>query len=86
MAEPLKFNINEEVKVKLTARGREIWWAYTEANRPFDPTRAVLQMKEDVEGWSTWQLWELMRIFGPHMFNGCIIPFEDNVIQIPIPE
>ena len=63
----MKFNINDNVRVKLTDFGRSVhkqnsvdtWnecgqhWPYT-----------YYAPKEDAEGWSVWQLWVLMKEFG----------------------
>lgn len=78
-----EFNVNEKVRVKLTARGRELhrknhegFWQGSGFAPGYEP------VPEDAAGWSEWQLWELMREYGPHMYNGCKVPFE-TTIQIP---
>jgi hypothetical protein len=35
--------------------------------------------EEDAEGWSKWQLWSLMSLFGPCMHMGCDVPFETDM-------
>lgn len=67
----LPFNINDNVRVKLSPYGHSILLAnylklvshYSEDKRPF-PYRAP---NEDAEGWSTWQMWCLMRALGEHV-------------------
>jgi hypothetical protein len=77
----MKFNVNDEVRVKLTSFGRSIhrlqWEAREQSVREL--LGAYEPPIEDSEGWSTWQLWELMHSFGAHCFNGCIIPFEMQI-------
>jgi hypothetical protein len=75
----MKFNINHKVRVKLTDNGRGILsrkeHAFSEA---FDlPAKEPLV--REVDGWSEWQLWDLMREFGPHIYNGCKVPFETEI-------
>ncbi len=82
------FNINNYVLVKLTPVGRELHhkeWLDTQAQlrakggSGFDYVPPV----EDSEGWSQWQLWDLMHIFGKHLFNGCKVPFETTIKVLP---
>lgn len=80
----MTFNINDKVKVQLTELGRRILddqhWALEsrfQAVKQFgryDP-------KDDSEGWSEWQLWELMNKFGGHLGNGRPLPFH-TIIRI----
>ncbi|MBR1230243.1 hypothetical protein JQ600_35700 [Bradyrhizobium sp. AUGA SZCCT0176] len=76
----MKFNINNEVKVRLTESGRRIhraqWDQLGITSFPYQPP------KEDSRGWSKWQLWCLMRDFGPHLNNGFDPPFKTE-IDIP---
>jgi hypothetical protein len=78
------FNVNDKVRVRLTARGREILRQQREelyrgiGKKP--PPHAG--PKEDADGWSEWQLWELMDAFGHHVHLGCDVPFE-TTIDIP---
>jgi len=77
----MKFNINDNVRVKLTDRGRfllekehyEFYEKYKLAERPYTSP------KEDEEGWSTWQLWILMNHLGKYCTMGCEMPFETNI-------
>ena len=64
----MKFNINNLVKVKLTDQGKRIL-----GNIPLSLP------EEDESGWSEWQLWHLMSVFGNDIYNGCILPFEINI-------
>lgn len=83
----IEFNINNNVRVKLTDAGRAIVRADREETNAAirnngGTSEMPLTVKEDEHGWSTWQLWSLMQTFGPHVGLGCVMPF-DAVIQIP---
>jgi len=83
------FNVNEIVRVRLTEHGRKI---HRERYRKFN-SRLPLTAKnkytpprEDSEGWSRWQLWALMEIFGEHCGLLKTEPFEgiiEFVLQQP---
>lgn len=68
MRKLLKFNINEYVWVQLNERGKQI----------LGDTRKYTAT-EDADGWSRWQLWDLMATFGPHIYLGCLMPFETTI-------
>jgi len=77
-----KFNINNSVKVKLTEKGRTIYYNRdVELNKFYGKEVIKPRLpKEDKDGYFQIQLWELMRLYGPHMFNGCEQPFETEII------
>lgn len=52
------FNMNERVQVQLTDHGRKIY------QDQLDAIGSKASKKEDSNGWSTWQLWDLMSVFG----------------------
>ena len=60
----MKFNINNDVKVKLNDKGRKI---------------TNFTVKEDKDGWSKWQLWDLMSTFGKYISLGCATPFDTEI-------
>ncbi len=74
-------NVNDEVRVKLTARGRELHRKEHEyLFNPWDGEVPTYRPPvEDIDGWSTWQLWRLMQCFGPRMGNGIPVPFETTM-------
>lgn len=80
-ATSFKFNINNYVKVKLTEKGKNIIENYY-SNIPQLENHSRPLPKEDENGWSKWQMWDLMSMFGDKMFNGCDVPFETE-IEIP---
>lgn len=76
----MKININDNVRVKLTDTGREVLKKnHNLLNKRTGAHLPYLPPIEDADGWSTWQLWSLMRDFGPHIYNGCRIPFETEI-------
>ena len=71
------FNINDFVRVKLTDEGRRI---HRERFRKLNAkVKITSNLKysppvEDKDGWSRWQLWVLMEMFGEHT-GPCKDPF-----------
>ena len=68
------FNINSDVKVKLTPKGRELFFN----NKDYEKYPRTLT--EDRDGYSTWQLWVLMEEFGEHMYNSSDNCFETTIL------
>jgi hypothetical protein len=65
------FNINQHVKVQLTDYGRKLYQEFYDSERiPY----------EDSYGWSTWQMWELMEIYGEHLGLTNKNPFNLNIL------
>lgn len=80
----MRFNFNEYIRVRLTDEGREQYRRSVEALRSMMPPSVAAAFpftprKEDVDGWSDWQGWELMKTFGPWMIMGAPLPFEMTV-------
>lgn len=79
-----EFNINDYVKVKLTEKGKYIYYHQFDAinqniqkigGKPLNP----IELKYDDEGYVEFQMWHLMEIFGEHLHIGCDIPFETTI-------
>jgi len=80
----MKFNINEYVKVRLTEVGREsLRKQHTELFRGYPSPMEYREPEVDAEGFTKFQLWDLMNKLGPGCWNGCQVPFE---MEIEIPE
>ena len=69
----MRFNANHYVKVRLTEHGREIYRqqvdemnAYLRKVNPDAELFGYDQIQE-TDGWSRWQLWDLMKTFGPYI-------------------
>jgi hypothetical protein len=80
----MKFNVNESVRVKLTDEGRAI------LRRNHDELYAMLPShvrqeypytppKENMWGYVEFQMWQLMKEFGPHISMGSLVPFETEI-------
>jgi hypothetical protein len=84
----VRFNINHNVRVRLTDFGHQIVWKRHAELSEFlksvggPPLSGDGATTEDNEGWSEWQLWKLMETFGPHIRMGADVPFETE-IEIP---
>jgi hypothetical protein len=80
----IQFNINNEVKVRLTLRGREIHKADYDGNFPehLKEKYPYSPPEEDNDGFSKWQMWRLMNLFGPYLGLCEENPF-DLTIRIP---
>jgi hypothetical protein len=70
------FNINNYVFVKLTPKGyaihREHWLPFA-GDKYMPPSR-------DSGGYTKFQLWDLMQVFGTSIYNGCVMPFETEIV------
>jgi hypothetical protein len=71
-------NVNDFVRVKLTPRGKAIAKAKGETQ-----AGCAYQRQIDAEGWSEWQVWDLMWCFGPKMGNGFALVFE-TAMQVQV--
>ncbi len=77
----VEFNINDYVKVKLTERGLKIHREkYDDLDRRmnglFSKHYPYTTPTVDSEGYSKWQLWDLMQRFGTHINLCGELPFE----------
>lgn len=78
----IEVNINQIVYAKLTNAGRQIHKSHYDkmlgAYKSY--VYESYRPKEDKEGFSKFHLWDLMRIFGPYLYDGCLLPFESDFI------
>lgn len=72
-----EFNLNDYVWVKLTDAGRVAHRNHWE--RLSFGTVHDYKPVDEIDGWSRWQLWELMQVFGGSLYNGCNVPFETTI-------
>lgn len=84
MQEYQDFNINDYVKVKLTEKGKYIYYhQFDNINQNIQEIGGIplnpIELKYDNEGYVEFQMWRLMEIFGEHLHNGCDIPFETTI-------
>jgi len=69
-------NLNDKVRVQLTDLGREL---YKKDHMQFMEEHDFEPKEEDSKGWSEWQLWNLMEIFGAHVSMGQPLPFNTTI-------
>jgi hypothetical protein len=77
-----EFNINNYVSVRLTDDGHK------ELKRQHDSLNLQLNgrlgewkgVKEDADGWSRWQMWDLMNRFGHMLSLGSVMPFDPLIM------
>jgi hypothetical protein len=80
MGHAVKFNINNYVRVRLTDAGRARHRKNHEdrsCGRTYWPPYRL--PREDSDGWSEWQMWDLMSEFGTMTYNGSDPPFETEI-------
>lgn len=72
-------NLNDKVKVQLTAFGADIWnKRWDGLNIPSKYTQPKVQPLDYIE----LQLWDAMYVFGPHMRMGFDVTFVDCQMEI----
>lgn len=69
----MEININDRVKVKLTNAGKQV-----AIQRGFKATSEL----EDESGFTEWQLWTLMRVFGNAMNSTFDPVFESGIVKV----
>ena len=73
----VKFNINNEVRVRLTGTGKAILQKkYDDFHARFPHVTKPQLPQEDARGFSTWQMWDLMQTFEGHIGMGIDNPYE----------
>lgn len=82
-----KVNINEEVKVKLTPFGIQVLKEQRDELNERIIGRGGKAIKDyapsvDKDGYTKFQLWDLMNRFGDLMHLGSQIPFETTIIMM----
>lgn len=77
----IEFNINDNVFVKLTDLGRtELKRQHDQLNKEINGVLGGYRpIVEDKDGWSKWQLHDLMNHFGHMMYVGFEMPFETTI-------
>lgn len=82
----VKVNINDFIKVKLTDHGKDIYEHHndhlieTVKNDCIKEILKPIPLSYNDEGYTYFQLWDFMNIFGKHMFNGAEPVIENNSI------
>jgi hypothetical protein len=68
-----KFNINENVKIKLTDSGIKMYKEYYKGIKNTAP-------RLDKDGYYRDQLWHIIKMFGSNIGMCCELPFETEII------
>lgn len=76
----MKFNINDDVWVKLTDKGREIYY-HKDDNLNMFAGKLVIkpQHPTEINGWCKFLMWELIELFGRHISPTLELPFETEI-------
>ena len=76
----VEFNINNYIFVQLTDIGRaELKKKHDEMNEWTKGLLGEFSLEEDKEGWSKWQMWELMSKLGCKCGHGSRVPFYTTI-------
>jgi len=78
LTKEIHFNLNNEVKVKLNEKGKEIYLSHLKKVSSEPECAFVRETNSD--GYTTFQLWDLMKLFGDYMRLGEEPVFENNEI------
>lgn len=70
-----QFNVNNYVWVKLTELGKVLYDAHY-MNLGMTPPELI----NNEEGYTRFQMWEVMHFFGQHCFNGSQVPFMTEIL------
>ena len=77
----MTINVNSMIKVKLTKRGKQVHIDYYKELLGNSMPNADLTPSIDEEGYTRYQLWTFMRIFGPHFNIGTKPLIQNNEIH-----
>lgn len=77
-----KLNLNSFIKVKLTDHGKDIYYHQYDWLKDYiiAPERNLPEV--DADGYTEFQLWHFMNLYGEHLFNGYRVVVEDVSIYI----
>lgn len=74
-----KFNVNEKVRVRLTDLGRRVLREEWDELRRVHPLVGKHTPPKEKDGWSEWQMWQLINHFGAHTGLGLDPAFETTI-------
>lgn len=82
----ININLNNWVKVKLTELGKEIerknYQDINELVKKYGGKHSEYKLEIDGDGYTSYQLWELIEKFGSYVGLGKNLPFETNIILV----
>jgi hypothetical protein len=79
-ADLIPFNLNHSVQVKLNDRGIAILRKRHDELAKRAPSLSPFEVKVDEFGYTKFQLWHLMQVFGEHISMGMTSPFETEIL------
>jgi hypothetical protein len=86
MNTPIKFNVNYWVRVKITPHGEKcLRKNYDDLAKNYGGKLAFpfrLPAK-DADGWTKFQMHDLIGSFGNHVYIGCEMPFDSEIEILP---
>lgn len=79
-----KFNVNCYMAAKLTDHGKDIYYHQWDELNKFHGKEVIKPTYPEVDenGYTEFQWWDFMRIFGPHMFCGADLVVKKNYVYI----
>ena len=85
MAKTITINLNDIVKVKLTNVGKDIYYHQNDELNEVIKRRGGRLLENrmprvDEEGYTSFQLHDLMTLYGPHVAMWKQLPFETNML------
>lgn len=75
----MHYNLNAVASVELTDIGLQVYRLYYQG-LGLDPSS--YEEKYIKNRMLTTELWHVMEIFGPHIYQGCEVPFKNNQIIV----
>ncbi len=63
-------NINDELTIRLNARGRKLW----------EESHLAKTKPVDEDGLLTDKIWVIMMVFGPYVHHGFELPFDPTMV------
>lgn len=76
----IEYNLNKTVYVRLNNTGRNIYKSYMEELNRNCTMRFSVEPEVDKNGYTKFQLWDLIHIFGEYIDLGLPTPFDKNCI------
>ena len=82
----MKYNINDYIKVKLNDVGKEIFYHRYDALNSYYKNHGMEDIikprypEEDIDGYTKFQIWEFMKLYGEYVVMGRNLLFETEII------
>ena len=78
----VKISLNDKIKVKLTEKGKKIYFEHIKNcnERISERYKIPSVLKIDKKGYTMFQLWDFMKMYGEYMLLGEELPCDCEVI------